>query len=96
MIRELQSNLVGQLVCVPGIITSTSRTAIRSRRAVFTCTNCGHEKVMEVEFGLSKVSPPMICENQKRPGEEKTRCPQNCYEMNYSKSVFFDQQILKL
>jgi len=34
MLRELQSNLIGQLVVVPGIITNASRTAIRASRVI--------------------------------------------------------------
>lgn len=35
MIRDLTSNLVGKLICVPGIITSTSKSNIRARRCVY-------------------------------------------------------------
>ena len=55
MLRELQSDSIGKLVCIPGIITSTSRTNIRARKAVFKCNKCGHEKTIEVPFGLYRV-----------------------------------------
>ena len=48
MLRDLQSNLVGKIICIPGIITSTSKTNIRARTAVWKCNNCGHEKMQEV------------------------------------------------
>jgi DNA replicative helicase MCM subunit Mcm2 (Cdc46/Mcm family) len=32
MLRDLQSNLIGQLIVVPGIITNASRTAIRASK----------------------------------------------------------------
>ena len=35
MLRDLQSDLIGKLVCLPGIIVSTSKSSIRARRAVF-------------------------------------------------------------
>ena len=44
MLRDLQSNLVGKIICIPGIITSTSKTTIRARTCVWKCKNCGHEK----------------------------------------------------
>ena len=37
MLRDLQSNLVGKIICIPGIITSTSKTNIRARTAVWKC-----------------------------------------------------------
>jgi len=91
MIRDLQSNLVGKLVCIPGIITSTSKTNIRARKAVYTCTNCGHEKIEEVQFGLRRTTAPAICENQRNPGIDKQNCKLNSYVMNTDKSEFVDQ-----
>jgi len=81
MIRDLQSNLVGKLICVPGIITSTSKSNIRARKCVYTCTNCGHEKVVELNFGLARAIAPAICEQQRMPGigNEKANCPMNSY-----------------
>ena len=29
MLRDLQSHLIGKLICIPGIITSTSKTQVR-------------------------------------------------------------------
>ena len=43
MLRDLQSNLIGQLIVVPGIITSASRTNIKATRITWKCSNCGHE-----------------------------------------------------
>ena len=71
MLRDLQSNLVGKLVCIPGIITSTSKTAIRIRKSVHKCRNCGHLKEQEVSFGLSRPVAPWICDNAKNPGADK-------------------------
>uniref|UniRef100_A0A7S3CJV1 DNA replication licensing factor MCM5 n=1 Tax=Strombidium rassoulzadegani TaxID=1082188 RepID=A0A7S3CJV1_9SPIT len=96
MIRDLQSNLMGKLICVPGIITSTNRTSIRARTAVFTCTNCGHEKRQEVEFGMKGIATPVICDNQKNPGQDRSNCKLNSYVLNADKTEFVDQQIMKL
>ena len=91
MIRDLQSSLVGKLICIPGIITSTSKSAIRARKAVYTCTNCGHEKVQEVAFGLSRAIAPAICDRQNAPGLDKQNCKLNSYQMNTDKCEFVDQ-----
>lgn len=96
MLRDLQSNMVGKVICVPGIITSTSKTACRASKATFKCKNCGHMKTLEVQMGLTRVIAPGICENQKAPGANKTNCPLNSYEMDTDNCDFIDQQILKL
>jgi len=49
MLRDLQSNLMGQLVVVPGIITAASKTMIKSTAIVIKCSNCGHEKTMSMK-----------------------------------------------
>jgi DNA replication licensing factor MCM5 len=62
MLRELQSDSIGKLICVPGIVVSASKSNIRARRAVFNCRNCGHEKIIEVPFGLTRIIAPAICD----------------------------------
>jgi DNA replicative helicase MCM subunit Mcm2 (Cdc46/Mcm family) len=71
MLRDLQSNLVGRIICIPGIITSTSKTAVRARTVVYKCSSCGHEKRSEVPMGLAGTNPPRICDNAKNPGLDK-------------------------
>lgn len=48
MLRDLQSNIIGQLIVVPGIITNASRAAIRASKVTVKCRNCGHEKELPV------------------------------------------------
>jgi DNA replicative helicase MCM subunit Mcm2 (Cdc46/Mcm family) len=79
MLRDLQSDLIGKLICIPGIIVSTSKSSIRTRKAVYTCQNCGHEKVMEVPFGLTRVISPSICDRARAPGADKSTCRLNSY-----------------
>ncbi len=52
MLRDLQSNLMGQLVVVPGIITAASKTHIKSTSTVIKCVNCGHEKTLIMKNGF--------------------------------------------
>ena len=56
MLRDLQSGLVGKLVCVPAIITQTQKTDIRARKAVWQCKNCGHLKKQQVTTKAQVVS----------------------------------------
>jgi DNA replication licensing factor MCM5 len=71
MLRELQSNYVGSLVVVPGIITAASKTSIKATKLVIRCSNCGHEKSLKVNLGFSARAIPRICDNQKNPGPNK-------------------------
>lgn len=63
MLRDLQSNLIGQLVVVPGIITAATKTYIKASKAVVRCTNCGHEKVIIPNPGFGGFMAPRICDN---------------------------------
>lgn len=63
MLRDLQSNLVGNLVVIPGIITAASKTQIKATKVVVKCGNCGHEKSMKVESGFHGVQIPRVCDN---------------------------------
>lgn len=94
MIRDLQSDLVGKLICIPGIVTSTSKTAIRATKAVYSCRVCGNNQTKNVNFGLVGVQAPYICDNcAKGQGPEQGL---NTYSLNTDLSEFADQQILKL
>jgi len=63
MLRDMQGNLVGKLIVVPGIITSASRSVIRAVKQVYRCSNCGHEKELKGKYGFGGTRPPRICDN---------------------------------
>ena len=42
ILRDLTSKLVGKLICVPGIITSASRTSIKAISITWKCSACDH------------------------------------------------------
>jgi len=71
MLRDLQSNLIGKIIVIPGIITSTSKTSVRARTAVYKCQNCGNEKKVEIPLGLTRAIAPALCDNAKNPGVDK-------------------------
>ena len=96
MIRDLQSDLVSKIIVIPGIITATSKTTVRARKAVFQCSNCGHEKDMEIPLGLSRAIAPAFYDRSRNPGADKSNCGMNTYKMNTDKCDFMDQQIIKL
>ncbi len=62
MLRDLQSNLMGQLVVVPGIITAASKTHIKSTSTVIKCSNCGHEKTLTMKNGFGGTQLPRTCD----------------------------------
>ena len=96
MIRDLQSNLVGQLVVIPGIITNASRTLIRASNVVVRCGNCGHEKEIKVGLGYGGVSVPRACDNAGNPGMDRQKCKMDTYRVVTEKCDYIDQQYLKI
>jgi DNA replicative helicase MCM subunit Mcm2 (Cdc46/Mcm family) len=91
MLRELQSDCVGKLICIRGIITSTSKTNIRARKAVYQCMNCGHEFPQEIPFGMYRAMAPAICARSMVPGPDRSNCKLGSYQMNTDKCEFVDQ-----
>jgi DNA replicative helicase MCM subunit Mcm2 (Cdc46/Mcm family) len=62
MIRDLQSNRMGTLVVVPGIITASTKTMIKSTCIVIKCSNCGHEKRLAMKAGFAGTQMPRTCD----------------------------------
>ena len=89
-LRDLNSNLIGKIVAVPGIITATSKSSIRARKAVFQCVKCGVNKVIDVPYGLSKLSAPGLCDNP------AAKCGIGTYRFDPDRSEYVDQQTMKL
>lgn len=90
MVRDLTSEYINKLVVVPGIITSTGKTSVRARKAVFHCTNCKHKKEISVPLGISKVTAPGLCDQSRAPGPDKQNCGINSYVMDLDNSEFID------
>lgn len=58
MLRNLYSDLIGQMVVVPGIITSASKSQIKASKLTIRCSNCGDTKVIIVKSGLAGAMTP--------------------------------------
>lgn len=41
-LRDLTSKMIGKMICVPGIITSASRTSIKATQITWKCSACEH------------------------------------------------------
>ena len=90
MLRDMQSNLIGQLVVIPGIVTAASKTAIKATREVLRCLNCGHEKIVKIKLGYGGARHPRQCEGPKEPGQERQNCPLDSYRVVTEKCTFVD------
>lgn len=91
MLRKLDSECVNQLVVVPGIITSASKSQIKASKIVVTCYNCGDKKILKVNAGLGGVRTPNTCD---RSMQEK--CPMNPYRIQADECEYKDYQTLKI
>lgn len=58
MLRDLQSNLMGQMVVIPGIVTAASKSSIKATKEVLKCGNCGHEKTIKIKLGYGGARHP--------------------------------------
>ena len=64
MLRELQSNVINQLVVVPGIIISMGKAQIKATQVIVRCSNCEHEKRLKVGLGFQQIQIPRSCDRQ--------------------------------
>ena len=85
-LRDLSSNVMGQLVVCPGIITSTSKPMIKSCTLVIRCSNCQHEKTLGMKDGFGGTQMPRQCEQMKNPGAGRQNCPLDSYRIVPDKS----------
>lgn len=91
MLRKLDSELVGQMVVVPGIITSASKSQIKGSTLSIRCRNCGDSKKIIVKSGLAGAYTPRTCD---RGQQEK--CPIDPYYIVPEECEYKDYQTLKI
>ena len=91
MLRNLESDLVGQMVVVPGIITSASKSQIKASVLSIRCRNCGDTKIVPVKSGLAGAVTPKRCD---RASQEK--CPNEPYYIVPEECEYKDYQTLKI
>jgi DNA replication licensing factor MCM5 len=91
MLRDLNSNLVGQLVVVPGIITSASKSQIKASKLTIKCRNCGDTKIVVVKSGLAGAFTPRICDRS-----QQEKCPMDPYYIVPEECDYKDYQTLKI
>ena len=96
MLRDLTSNVVGQLVVIPGIITAASKTEIKATNVTMRCSNCGHEKSVALKHGFGGAALPRQCDMAKATSMDKSQCPLDPYRIVPDKCEYLDRQTLKL
>ena len=90
MLRDLQSTLMGQMVVIPGIVTAASKTCVKATSITVKCSNCGHEKVMEMKTGFGGTMMPRQCDQVSNPGTDRQRCQLDPYKIVADKCQYMD------
>merc|ERR1712159_151878 len=97
-IRDLSSHRIGHVVKLRGMVTASSRVKPKATILELQCKNCSNRKKLHLKSGLSGAMIPRSCdrnaERNELAGEEP--CPMDPYEILGDKSIFIDQQTLKL
>merc|ERR1719199_441603 len=60
-IRDLGSDQINRLVCVPGIIINAGKTAPVATKIKIVCTNCKSTKVLSGAKGFGSIPIPRTC-----------------------------------
>lgn len=93
-LRNLDSDHIGRIVRVSGIIISASVLSSTATSVSLICRNCKHTTHQSVPLGFSSPSLPKHCLAVRQDSSEK--CPPDPYTIIHDKSTFVDQQTLKL
>lgn len=97
-IRELASENVSKIVRVRGIIISATFLSLKITDAMLICRTCKHTIKIKVKSGFGQVSLPKKCQGSHNfdNSSSKERCPSDPYIIYHDKSLFIDQQVLKI
>lgn len=81
---------------IPGIIIAASNPMAKATQIHAICRGCRHVKILPVNSGFAGVQLPRQCDAPKDVTQAKSTCPLDPYAINHDKSLFVDQQSLKL
>ena len=97
MLRSLESDLVGKLVVVPGIIVASSKPVIKAKTIVAQCKSCQNKIWIKVGPGFGGVDLPRVCSAPRQAeGMNTEKCPVDPYVVVAEEGEFENQQTLKL
>lgn len=98
-IRQLQSDNISRLVVVRGIVISSSKVKAKAQQLHIVCRNCKAGRTIPVRQGFGGVSLPRVCDSAQATAANEghgIRCPLDPYVIVPDRSLFADQQTLKL
>lgn len=96
-IRRLGAKHISRLVKMPAIVVNASSLTSKAVVVQLMCRNCRHTMRMDVPGGLSALQMPKKCQAAPVSGKSvNDDCPPNPYVIVHDKSIFIDQQVLKL
>ncbi|XP_014280815.1 DNA replication licensing factor mcm5 isoform X1 [Halyomorpha halys] len=93
-LRSLKSELVSQIVTVPGIVISATGLKTKATSITIQCKSCGNNiPKLPLKPGLEGYALPRRCTTE-RTGQ--TKCPLDPYQIKPENCEFVDFQVLKL
>ncbi|KAH3659421.1 hypothetical protein OGATHE_006305 [Ogataea polymorpha] len=95
-IRNLDSEHISKIVKISGIVISASTLHSKATDVTLMCRSCRHTMKMKVGSSFGAIQTPKSCQSAQQPNGEKNQCPPDPYIIVHDKSVFIDQQVLKL
>lgn len=97
-IRDLDLDHISKIVRVRGIIILASVLSSRATQVQILCRTCKHSMRMRVGAGFGPLNLPNRCQGSHNFDDAATqqKCPPDPYAVVHDKSVFVDQQVLKL
>ena len=97
-IREINSNCIGKMVIVPGLVISTSPVIPKAVQITAVCSSCGDKLLINCENGGFQL--PRKCQRQSEkaggPPSAGGSCPLDPYVVLPDYSKFSDFQFLKI
>lgn len=95
-LRGLTSNHVSKLVCVTGIVISSSRVQAKATNLAIQCKFCKFKAHINIGSGISSTELPKNCTNPAPTADGAMKCRPNPFAVLPEETVYIDQQILKL
>ncbi|KAG9304757.1 hypothetical protein G9A89_003931 [Geosiphon pyriformis] len=94
-IRDLNANYISKLVRIHGIIISAVTLTARAKSVQIRCKTCQHSKKIFVKAGFSGAQIPRVCDSDPTDAGPK-QCGLDPFILEHDKSLFADQQVLKI
>jgi DNA replication licensing factor MCM5 len=97
-LRGLTSGHVSKLVCVTGIVISSSRVQAKATSMGIQCKFCKFKTHINVGSGMTSTELPKTCTNPQPQGGDNAgvKCRPNPFVVLSEETKYIDQQILKL